>query len=44
MSELFIELVLIAAIVVPVIATALQPARVTSRESPASPDTLHHPA
>jgi hypothetical protein len=33
MSELIIELILIVTVVVPVVATSLQPARVTSRSS-----------
>lgn len=41
MSELFIEMILVAMIVVPVIATALQPTRIASRSCSETPENLH---
>lgn len=41
MSELFIELFLIAMIVVPAVATSLQPARASSRNLSGSHERLH---
>jgi len=41
MSELFIELALIAMIVVPAVATALHPAPIVSRACPEPSEKLH---